>query len=76
MQPKNATISDLNGELITTYRVIRDDVDSLINSLKKHTYSKEYFLDVRAKDPMNMDRWMLRLDLFISTGLALTECIE
>lgn len=55
LQPKNATISDLNGELITTYRVIRDDVDSLINSLKKHTYSKEYFLDIRAKDPMNMD---------------------
>ena len=55
LRPKNATISDLNGELITTYRVIRDDVDSLINSLKKHTYSKEYFLDIRAKDPMNMD---------------------
>lgn len=55
LRPKNATISDLNSELITTYRVIRDDVDSLINSLKEHTYSKEHFLDIRAKDPMNMD---------------------
>ena len=55
LRPKNATISDLNSELITTYRVIRDDVGNLINLLKKHTYSKEYFLDIRAKDPTKMD---------------------
>lgn len=46
--PKNAVISDLNIELVTTYRVIKNDVDKLITSLKKHVYDKEYYLKIRA----------------------------
>lgn len=49
--PKNAVISDLNKELITTYKIIRDNPNNLIKSLKKHKINKEYFLKVRAKDP-------------------------
>lgn len=52
--PKNAELSDLNYELVVTYQVIRDKVDSLINSLKKHKYNKDYFLKVREKDPKKM----------------------
>lgn len=47
--PKKAFLSDLNFELVTTYNVIKDDVESLIKALKKHTHSKEYFLKVRAQ---------------------------
>lgn len=54
LQPKNATISDLNAELITTYKVIRDDVESLIKSLLKHVYDKDYFLKIRAMNPAEM----------------------
>lgn len=54
LQPKNATISDLNAELITTYKVIRDDVESLIKSLLKHVYDKDYFLKTRAMNPVEM----------------------
>ena len=54
LQPKNATISDLNSELITTYRVIRDSTGRLIESLKKHIYDKDYFLKIRAMDPVKM----------------------
>lgn len=54
LQPKNATISDLNSELITAYKVVRDDVESLIESLKKHIYDKGYFLKVRAMNPAEM----------------------
>lgn len=54
LQPKNATISDLNVELITTYKVIRDDVESLIKSLLKHVYDKDYFLKIRAMNPIEM----------------------
>jgi DNA adenine methylase len=49
--PKKAELSDLNNELVTTYNVIKNDVDGLIKSLKKHKYAKEYYLEVRAKDP-------------------------
>ncbi|MCB9811039.1 MAG: DNA adenine methylase [Candidatus Nomurabacteria bacterium] len=49
--PKKAELSDLNNELVVTYNVIKNDVDALIKSLKKHKYEKEYYLEVRARDP-------------------------
>jgi DNA adenine methylase len=47
--PHKAFLSDMNFELVTTYTVIRDDVEALIKSLRKHPYNKEYFLKIRAK---------------------------
>lgn len=48
--PKKAILSDLNEELIITYNVIKNNIEELIKSLKKHKYEKEYFLKIRAKD--------------------------
>ena len=48
--PKHAELSDTNRELVITYNVIKDNVDGLIKSLKKHIYNKEYYLGVRAQD--------------------------
>lgn len=47
--PKKATLSDMNYELVTTYNVIKSDVENLIKSLMKHKYEKEYFLKIRAQ---------------------------
>jgi len=52
--PKKAILSDLNGELIITYNVIKKNIDALIKSLKKHKYEKEYFLKIREKDPKKL----------------------
>lgn len=52
--PKKAELSDLNSELIITYNVIKNNVDALIKSLKKHKYEKGYYLKVRAKDPKKL----------------------
>ncbi len=49
--PEKGFLSDLNKELVTTYNVIKNDVDVLITSLKKHKTDKEYFLKIRAQDP-------------------------
>ena len=48
----SSTINDYNIELINTYEVIRDDVDSLIGILKEHkeNNSKEYYLKIREMD--------------------------
>lgn len=51
LAPEKGFLSDLNKELVTTYNVIKNDVDSLIKSLKKHKTDKEYFLKIRAQDP-------------------------
>lgn len=52
--PEKAFLSDLNAELVTTYNVIKNDVEALIQSLKKYKYEKEYFLKVRAKNPKTL----------------------
>ncbi|MCK9186765.1 MAG: DNA adenine methylase [Candidatus Gracilibacteria bacterium] len=48
--PREAILSDLNKELIATYNVIKNNVEKLISSLKKHQNDKEYFLEMRAKN--------------------------
>lgn len=52
--PEKAYLSDTNVELVTTYKVIRDNVEALIRSLKKHRYEKEYYYKVRAQDPKKL----------------------
>ena len=52
LSPKKAVINDNNSELILAYKVIKDDVESLILELNKHkaNNSKEYYLDLRSAD--------------------------
>ena len=50
LQPSKAVINDINGELINLYNVIKDDVESLINDLKKHKNDQEYFYKIRELD--------------------------
>lgn len=48
--PKHAELSDLNNELVTTYNVIKHNVDELVAVLNNHIYDKEYYLKVRAQN--------------------------
>ncbi len=48
--PQKAFLSDLNNELVITYNVIKNNVEDLIESLKKHKNTKEYFLKTRSKE--------------------------
>ncbi|MCI8599386.1 MAG: DNA adenine methylase [Lachnospiraceae bacterium] len=50
IQPSKAIVNDLNTDLITVYQVIRDDVDTLIELLKKHENTSEYFYTIRDVD--------------------------
>lgn len=50
IQPTKAIVNDLNEDLIIVYEVIRDDVESLIESLKKHENTAEYFYAIRDTD--------------------------
>ena len=54
LRPGKAYLSDLNSELVIAYNVIKNNVDGLIKSLKKHKHTKEYFLKIRAKDPKKL----------------------
>ena len=48
--PENSIISDNNPDLINCYKVIKEDVEGLIKSLKKHKYEKDYYYEIRALD--------------------------
>ncbi len=50
IQPSKAIVNDLNEDLITVYKVIKNDVEALIQSLKKHKNSSEYFYAIRDLD--------------------------
>lgn len=50
MQPSKAIVNDLNGDLMIVYEVIRDDVEELIEALKKYENTAEYFYKIRDMD--------------------------
>ncbi|MTJ06865.1 DNA adenine methylase [Anabaena sp. UHCC 0204] len=49
MQPSKAVLSDINADLITTYRCVKDNIEELITLLQKHKqeHNAEYYYDVR-----------------------------
>jgi DNA adenine methylase len=50
LQPKRATLNDLNAELMNVYQVIKNNPDALINDLKKHENNSTYFYAIRHLD--------------------------
>ena len=63
LQPKNATINDLNEQLCLTYKVIRDDVESLIELLEIHkaNNSQEYYYRARGGELVKQEMSKLPL---------------
>lgn len=64
-RPKKAFISDINEELVNAYRVLEDDVESLIAELFKHShkhsqgddnFSESYFYKLRNADRLDSYR--------------------
>ncbi|EQB4339160.1 DNA adenine methylase [Clostridium botulinum] len=50
LQPNKAVINDVNGELINLYNIIKYDVELLIEDLRKHENTSEYFYRIREID--------------------------
>ncbi|MGI5876810.1 MAG: DNA adenine methylase [Dethiobacteria bacterium] len=50
LQPCRAVVNDINEELINVYTVIRDNVEDLIEDLKRHENRADYFYEIREKD--------------------------
>ncbi len=59
LKPKKAVLIDNNKELINCYKIIKQDVNGLIQSLKKHKNEKNYFYKIRAIDrnPEDFSKW-------------------
>jgi DNA adenine methylase len=55
LYPKTAVLSDLNPELINTYRVVRDNCQQLIECLGRFRVNKEEFYRIRAMEPHTLN---------------------
>jgi DNA adenine methylase len=49
-----AILSDSNAELINAYQMIGDELDTVIELLKKHRNDKHYYYKIRAQDASRM----------------------
>ena len=54
LQAEHSVVSDLNGELINAYQVVKDSVEELIQSLHQHVNEKDYFYRVREWNPADL----------------------
>lgn len=63
MEPKEAILSDVNNELITTYKAIKTDWKKLNKILKIHArkHSDSYYYNVREQKPREMCRIAARM---------------
>lgn len=50
VKPEYGYISDINPELINAYEVVQNNVEELIESLKKHKNTEKYFYQLRDAD--------------------------
>lgn len=57
LTPKNSIINDINNELITTYKVIKNNYEKLCVKLDKYTknHSKDFFQHIRSIDISNLN---------------------
>lgn len=56
-------LSDVNEELVTTYRAVRDEVEGVIAMLKVHAalHSKEHYYAIRGEVPVDKDARAARM---------------
>jgi DNA adenine methylase len=51
LQPKQATLSDKNGDLIATYRALADDEENVIRLLHSYPYEEKFYYELRERSP-------------------------
>lgn len=56
LRPREAILADKNEELMNAYLVVRDHVDELVASLKRHRHDRDYYYRLRSHDPRELDR--------------------
>lgn len=54
LRPREAVISDANPELMNCYRVVRDDVDALVELLFAYPYDRDFYYELRKQRPSKL----------------------
>jgi len=62
VKPEYGYISDINPELINVYEVVQNNVEELIESLKKHKNTEKYFYQLRDADRTEEYRYWSKVE--------------
>jgi DNA adenine methylase len=54
LRPEEATLSDVNAELVDSYRAVQTEVDGVIEALSAHRYQEQAYYRVREQDPAGL----------------------
>jgi DNA adenine methylase len=52
---RRAVLGDRNSELIDVYKAIKRDVRSVILQLRSYAYDRDFYYEIRAKNPLDLD---------------------
>jgi DNA adenine methylase len=55
LRPAEATLSDVNPELIDCYVAVQRHVERLVSALRRHEYDEQLYYQVRQQDPAALD---------------------
>jgi DNA adenine methylase len=55
LRPADATLSDVNRELVDCYVAVQKNVERLLEALEGHEYDEELYYRVRQQDPAALD---------------------
>lgn len=55
LDDKLVRLTDINGELINAYQIVRDRVETLISLLSTFPNDSDFFYEIRALNPSNLD---------------------
>jgi DNA adenine methylase len=55
LRPAEATLSDVNRELVDCYVAVQKHVEPLVRALQKHEYDEELYYQVREQDPAGLE---------------------
>ena len=74
LQPEQASLADRNTRLVDTYAGVRDDVDTVVETLLQWPYEKDFYLRCRAREiddavPGDVAAWMIYLNRTGFNGL-------
>src|SRR5438270_3499289 len=53
LRPRQAVLSDINTDLINTYRMVRDHVESVLVAIRGLPVSKKAYYAIRSSEPTN-----------------------
>jgi DNA adenine methylase len=56
LRPEEATLSDVNAELVDCYRAVQTEVDRVIEALSAHRYEERAYYRVREQDPRELSK--------------------